>query len=47
MGYRYIANTENEQKLFKNFEDLKNQTKVSDTFDLEDQETLWIEKQEK
>ena len=24
MGYKYIANTENEQKLFKSFEDLKN-----------------------
>ena len=30
MGYKYIANTENEQKIFENFEDLKNWAKVSD-----------------
>lgn len=29
MGYKYITNTENERKLFKSFEDLKNWAKVS------------------
>ena len=30
MELKYIANTENEQKIFENFEDLKKWAKVSD-----------------